>query len=305
MRNLMRDGMMMLAGILIMTASCTKDDVSEVAVVEGLEGKGTLALMLTDAPFPVSLVDKTLVTIDKIEIRSTIASTASSTTTTTAGADSEALYSVLYSGEGKVFDLLDLQNGITAELMNMEIAIGSYDLIRMHVKKSEVVLKDGTIYDMKIPSDVTGGIKIKITPELVIEDGVESEVLLDFDVSKSFITQGNLKSAQGIKGFLFNPMLRAVCQKYSGIITGKVSANETTPIIEANVQIYRADTVYSSALTDATGAYALIGLPAGNYKLVCEKDGYAATKIDQVIVKVKETTTTNITMGTATTTTNP
>jgi len=303
MRNLMRDGMMMLAGILIMTASCTKDDVSEVAVVEGLEGKGTLALMLTDAPFPVSLVDKTLVTIDKIEIRSTIASTASSTTTTTA--DSEALYSVLYSGEGKVFDLLDLQNGVTAELMNMEIAAGSYDLIRMHVKKSEVVLKDGTIYDMKIPSDVTGGIKIKITPELVIEDGVESEVLLDFDVSKSFITQGNLKSAQGIKGFLFNPMLRAVCQKYSGIITGKVSANETTPIVEANVQIYRADTVYSSALTDATGAYALIGLPAGNYKLVCEKDGYAANKIDQVIVKVKETTTTNITMGTATTTTNP
>ena len=305
MRNLMRDGMMMLAGILFMTASCTKVDDSEVAVGEGLDGKGTLALMLTDAPFPVSLVDKTLVTIDKIEIRSTLASTASSTTTTTTGADSEAQYSVLYSGDGKVFDLLDLQNGVTAELMNMEIAAGSYDLIRMHVKKSEVKLKDGTSYDLKVPSDATSGIKIKITPVLVIEDGVESEVLLDFDVSKSFITQGNLKSAQGIKGFLFKPMLRAVCQKYSGIIAGKVLANEKTPIAEANVQIYRADTVYSSALTDATGAYALIGIPSGNYKLVCEKEGYAPAKIDQVVVKVMETTTTNITMGAATATTNP
>lgn len=310
MKNLMRDGMMMLAGILIMTASCTKVDDSEVVVGEGLDGTGTLALMLTDAPFPVSLVDKTLVTIDKIEIRSTIASTASSTTTsttttTTTGADSEAMYSVLYSGEGKVYDLLDLQNGVTAELMNMEIPIGTYDLIRMHIVASEVVLKDGTSYDMKVPSAGASGLKIKITPELVIEDGVESEVLLDFDVSKSFITQGNAKVEHGIKGFLFNPILRAVCQKYSGIIAGKVSANETTPIAEANVQIYRADTVYSSALTDGTGAYALIGLPAGNYKLVCEKDGYAAAKIDQVIVKVRETTTQNITMGTATLTTTP
>lgn len=307
MKNLMRDGMMMLAGILIMTASCTKVDDSEVIVGEGLNGTGTLALMLTDAPFPVSLVDKTLVTIDKIEIRSTIASTASSTTTntTTTGADSEAMYNVLYSGEGKVFDLLDLQNGVTAELMNLEIPIGTYDLIRMHIVASEVVLKDGTSYDMKVPSAGVSGLKIKISPELVIEDGVESEVLLDFDVSKSFITQGNVKVAHGIKGFLFNPVLRAVCQKYSGIIAGKVSANETTPIAEANVQIYRADTVYSSALTDATGAYALIGLPAGNYELVCEKDGYAAAKIDQVTVKARETTTQNITMGTATATTNP
>lgn len=306
MKNLMRDGMMMLAGILIMTASCTKVDDSEVAVGEGLDGKGTLALMLTDAPFPVSLVDKTLVTIDKIEIRSTIASAASSTTTTTTtGTDSEAMYSVLYSGAGKVFDLLDLQNGVTAELMNMEIPIGSYDLIRMHIVASEVVLKNGTSYDMKVPSAGASGLKIKITPELVIEDGVESEVLLDFDVSKSFITQGNVNTAQGIKGFLFKPILRAVCQKYSGIIAGKVSANETTPIAEANVRIFRADTVYSSALTDGTGAYALIGLPAGNYKLVCEKDGYAAAKIDQVTVKARETTTQNITMGTTTLTTNP
>ncbi len=289
MKSLVKSGMMFLAGILILATSCNKVEDS----VGG--GNGKLTLKLTDAPFPVSLVDQALVTIDKIEIRS---STTTSTTT-----EGESQYMVLYDGDGMVFDLLDLQNGVTAELMSMDLPAGSYDFIRMHVTKSEVFLKDGTHFDMKIPSGTSSGLKVKISPELVIESGVDSEVLLDFDVSKSFITQGNIKSPHGIKGFLFKPVLRAVCQKYSGIIAGKVSVNATTPIAEAHVQIFRADTVYSSALTDGKGLYALVGLPSGSYKMICEKDGYPVVHIDQVIVKARETTIVDVTMGTTTSTT--
>jgi hypothetical protein len=301
MKNLVKTGLMFLVGILVLTTSCTQND------SEGIGGgKGNLTLLLTDAPFPSTLVDETIVTIDKIEIRSTTAATATTTT-----ADSQ--YTVLYEGEGKSFNLLDLQNGVTEELANVDLEAGSYDLIRMHVVKAEVVLKDGSSYDLKIPSGSTSGIKIKITPELLIESGVESTILLDFDVSKSFIVQGNPKTPAGVKGFLFKPVLRAMCQQFTGVIAGKVSENPTTRVANAIVEILRADTVYTSAQTDATGAYSLVGLPALTYKLVCSKDGYNAVTVNDVIVKTKETTIVDITMGktstttttTSTTTTNP
>jgi len=300
MKNLVKTGLMFLAGILVLTTSCTQND------SEGIGGgKGNLTLLLTDAPFPSTLVDETIVTIDKIEIRSTTAATATTTT--------DSQYTVLYEGEGKSFNLLDLQNGVTEELANVDLEAGSYDLIRMHVVKAEVVLKDGTSYDLKIPSGSTSGIKITITPELLVESGVESTILLDFDVSKSFIVQGNPKTPAGVKGFLFKPVLRAVCQQFTGVIAGKVSENPTTPVANATVEILRADTVYTSAQTDATGAYSLVGLPALTFKLVCSKDGYNAVTVNDVIVKTKETTIVDITMGktstttttTSTTTTNP
>lgn len=278
MRNLVRTSMMLLAGFLMLATACNKIDESSKG------GKGTVVIKLTDAPFPVSLVDKTMVTIDKIEIRSTAAVTLTEEET-----DNDTLYTVLFEGE-KVFDLLDLQNGITAELLSMEIEAGSYDLIRMHVTSAEIVLKTGTSFDLKIPSGTSSGLKIKISPEMVIESGVVSEVLLDFDVSKSFVVQGNLNSPAGIKGFLFKPVIRAMYQKYSGVIQGKVFENLTTPVAEAHVQIIVADTVFSSSLTDAAGSYSLIGLPAGSYKMVCEKDAYTPGLVDLVTVKARETT---------------
>lgn len=293
MKKLIKNGLMFLAGILVLTTSCTQNDSDGVG-----GGKGSLTLLLTDAPFPSNLVDETIVIIDKIEIRSTA-------TSTTTDSDNATQYTVLYEGEGKAFDLLDLQNGVTEELANVDLDEGSYDLIRMHVSKAEVVLTDGTSFDLKIPSGSTSGIKIKITPELLIEGGIESTILLDFDVSKSFIVQGNPKTPAGIKGFLFKPSLRAMCQQFTGVISGKVSENATTPVVGATVEVIRADTVYSSATTDAAGAYALVGLPALNYKLVCSKDGYTALTVNEVVVKTKEITTQNITLvktATATTT---
>ncbi|BBE16849.1 lipoprotein [Aquipluma nitroreducens] len=294
MKNLLKNGLMLLTGILMLATSCNQISDSESG------GNGKIVLSLTDAPFPVSLVDKALVTIDKIEIRST--ATVSSTTEVTTNSE---LFTVLYDGDPMEFDLLDLQNGITTELLSMDIAAGSYDLIRMHVTNASVLLKDGSNFDLKVPSGFASGLKIKMTPNLVIESGVESEVILDFDVSKSFVVQGNMKAKNGIKGFIFKPVLRATCQKYSGSVGGKVFENATTPIAEAHVQIIAADTILSSALTDAAGNYHMIGLPTGSYKVVCEKDGYTPVTVDPVVVKAREKTTLDIQMATATVTVNP
>jgi hypothetical protein len=286
MKKLIKNGLMLLAGILVLATSCTKTDSVETG------GNGTLTLKLTDAPFPVSFVDQALLTIDKIEIRST--ATISSTTTVS---DKESNFIVLYEGAGKEYDLLDLQNGITSDLLSLDIPAGTYDFIRMHIAGSKVVLKDGTSFDMKVPSGSSSGLKVKVSPSLVIETNVENEVVLDFDVSKSFIVQGNVKSVKGIKGFLFKPVLRAVCQKYSGILAGKIMDKATAPLAEAHVQIYRADTVYTSALTDAKGNYVMIGLPSGDYKLVCDKDSYVSLTVAPVNVKPRETTYVDISLA--------
>lgn len=284
MKKLIFKSLMVIAGILIVAVSCTKDN----GAIS--EGNGKIVMKITDAPFPVSIVDKVMVTVDKIEIRSV------QTTSATGDNDHvEGVYTVI-SDKVQEFDLLKLRNGITSDLLEIEIGVGTYDMIRMHITASKVYLKDGTSFDMKIPSGGSSGLKIRLSPELVVEEGVINEVIIDFDLSKSFHVQGNHKIAHGIKGFIFKPVLRAMCVKHAGIIAGKVIENETTPIAEANVQIMRADTVFSAAITDANGAYALIGVPAGTYKMVCEKEGYTSVTVDQVVVKVRETTKQNFTL---------
>lgn len=290
MKNLIKVGMMFVAGILLFATSCTKESDS----LSAGSGNGTVTLKLTDAPFPVSVVDKVIVTIDKIEIRST-ATLSSTTTSSTTNEDSNFI--VLYQGDGKSYNLLELQNGLTTDLLSMDIPAGTYDFLRLHIAASKVYLKDGTSFDMKVPSGSSSGLKIKISPALVIEEGVASEVVLDFDVSKSFVCQGNAKMPKGIKGFIFKPVLRAVCQKYSGMLSGKVVNNANAPLSEAHVQIFRADTVYTSAITDTKGNYSMLGLPSGSYKLVCDKENYVSLTVPSVTVEPREITYVDIKMA--------
>lgn len=243
-------------------------------------GKGRVVVKLTDAPFPIDLVDKAMVTIDKIEIRSTAVSL-------NASEEIENSTFIVLSEETQTFNLLDLRNGITADLLAMNIDTGSYDMIRMHVVEGQVVLKDGTSFKLKVPGGSTGGLKIKIAPELVVEGGVTNEVLLDFDVSKSFVIQGNVKTQIDAKTLIFKPVVRAVSHKMTSGIAGKVVGVTGAPIAEAYVQVIHADTVYTSALTNASGEYAMIGIPAGTYKMVCEKEGFSSVTVEAVKVELK------------------
>lgn len=280
MKSLIWKGMMLVAGVLMLTSAC-----NQLPKTDGIiAGKGNLVLKLTDAPFPVSLVDKAMVTIDTIKIRSAVAFAATGKEENKYGT-----YTVI-SDKVQEFNLLDLRNGITSDLLDISIGIGTYDQIKMHVIAAKVILKDGTEFQMKMPGGSMSGLKIQLVPELVVEAGVVNEVLIDFNVSKSFMVQGNMMSKHGIKGFMFKPVIRAMVERHSGRIEGKVFENDTTLIEEAHIQILRADTVFSSALTDNKGRYALIGIPEGTFKVICEKDGYTPVQADQVVVKAKEKT---------------
>lgn len=264
--------MILLASAFLGLTACQEETESMEA------GKGKLVVKITDAPFPVDLVDQALVTIDKIEIRRAADSLLE-------GEEMESSSFIVLSEETMQFNLLDLRNGITAEMLAMHIDTGYYDMIRMHVVEGEIILKDGTSHTMKVPGGSSSGLKIKITPALSIEANESSEVLLDFDVSKSFVVLGNVKAKDGIKGFAFKPVVRAVWQEVSASIEGKVVDAAGAPLKEAYVQVIKADTVYTSALTNEAGEYAMIGIPVGTYNMVCEKEGFVSQAVDSLVVE--------------------
>ena len=128
--------------------------------------------------------------------------------------------------ENSTFNLLELSNGITTIIGEAEIPTGEYNEIRLHIVDAGIVLTDGTVFDLKVPSGDTSGLKIKIRPSLFIVNDAVSEVLLDFDVSRSFKSKGNFKDNKGkkkVNGFNFKPVVRAVNLTEAGEISGLVT----------------------------------------------------------------------------------
>lgn len=276
--------LLLVSALLGLTACQENSDTMEA-------NKGRLVVKLTDAPFPIDLVDKALVTIDKIEIRKASDSLSN---------DEEGVSPfIVLSQQTQQFNLLDLRNGITADLLAMTIDTGKYDLIRLHVNESEMILKDGTSFKLKVPGN---GIKIKINPTLVVGGGVTNEVLMDFDVSKSFVIQGNIKAKKGIRGFIFKPVVRAVSEHKSSIISGKVVDAAGAPVAQASIELIQGDSVLTSSLTNEAGEYFMIGIPAGTYKMSCSKEGFTSDNETNVKVELKHKTIKNFELAAADTT---
>lgn len=242
---------------------------------------GKLKILLTDAPFPTDLVAEANITINKIEIRRA---------NENEGEDSISPYITL-SEEEMTFNLLDLTSGVTASLVDLEIGTGSYDLIRLYVSKSDVTLKDGSGFNLKVPSGAKSGLKVFIKPDLVVAGGLTTELLLDFDVSKSFKAQGNPNNPSDIRGFIFSPVVKASNLSTTGTLTGIVSDINSNGLDGAQVTVLAADTVYTTSFTNESGQYTVLGIDAGTYTVNFELDGYeTVTKENNVIVAANATT---------------
>jgi hypothetical protein len=117
--------------------------------------------------------------------------------------------------------------------------------------------------------------------------GLTTEVLLDFNVEKSFILKGNMDSPAGIKGFNFKPVIRAVNNTTAGTVDGMVM-NSDTALEFAYVlmeQVVEQDTFeITSASTDEEGYYAMPGIQAGLYTLSATLDGFDTVTFEGVEV---------------------
>lgn len=254
-------------------------------------GKGTVVLKLTDAPFPADLVAEANVTIDWVRLLESETDEMEEEE----GDEYETSSVLLELEEELTFNLLELSNGVTAVLTeDDEIPTGIYKEIRLHIVDAGIVLKDGTEFDLKVPSGSSSGLKIKVEPFLEVEEGAYSEVLLDFDVSRSFVMRGNMNQGIGkVKGFIFKPVVRAVAQVESnaGEISGFVTDSDENDIENALLTLIAGeDDTITSAQTDKDGYYAMIGVLAGDYTLHCEKDEFVSQS-EPVLVEAGDITT--------------
>jgi len=224
---------------------------------------GKLLLTITDSPFPVDMIDSAMVTIVKVEIRDA----------DLADVDSVYPYIVLMEDTSITFNLLELRNGVKAEMIETDLPEGNYDLVRLYVEKASLTVKDGNTYKLKVPSGASTGIKVFVEPVVQLRGGMLTELMLDFSLEKSFVLKGNLKSPIDIKGFNFKPVVHAVNMVTAGGITGMVSDTASNPVGYAEVWL-EDDTVVATAFSDTLGFYGFAGVKAGTYDIFATAENF-------------------------------
>ena len=286
----------LLIAMALIIMSCSDGEGSGSA-----EGTGTLSVQLTDAPFPYELVAEANVTIYKVEARQVDndddsdddMNDDSSDDTDDSSDDDNYPFITLMEDEIDV-NLLELTNGLTQQLAEIDVPAGSYDLIRVYVKGVNVVLTDGTVYDLKVPSGDASGIKVFVDPAITVTSGLSSDLLLDFDVSKSFVAKGNLNTPAGLNGFNFKPVIKASNSSTAGTLSGNVSTVEEEVAVAlegAQISVFAADTLNTTSFSDVDGNYAILGLEAGMYEVVAELDGYLVSDTLDVQIDAANITT--------------
>ena len=242
-------------------------------------GTATLTVRLTDAPS--DYIGSATVEIGQISLL-----------------PSDGSAPIVLTDDGGTHDLMTLQDSVTADLATLAIDPGTYSQLRLVVKSASVTLADGyefrdgtTTADLKVPSGAQSGIKVNLasadgdpsTTGLVITPG-ETILLLDFDVSRNFVIQGNPETPAGIKGVIFTPLVRAVVTNVAGSIAGTVTSSaDASPVSDAVVRatllestiLESLQTAEATGTTDSTGAYLIPFLAPGTYEV--SVDNFSAT----------------------------
>lgn len=233
-------------------------------------GAGTtrLTVSLTDAPD--AYLESATVEIGRVEIRQSEGS------------------AVVLTESGGTFDLLTLQNGVMRALASLEIPSGTYHQLRLVVSSATVTLKEPYRFNdgsrtrsLTVPSGASSGLKINLSMADAEEgSGVnlnqdEMVLVADFDVSQSFVVQGNPESPAGINGYHFKPLIRAVLQDVagtiSGTITGPNAAGKTVKatLVSSDV-LEEMQTKTATAVVATDGTYTIRFLSPGTYDVTVE-----------------------------------
>lgn len=228
--------------------SCSKDDNKN-------EETAGFMVNLVDAPGDY---DKVLVDVQGIEI--------------VVNGDSLDLGAV----ETGVYDLLELTGGVSALLVDTEIPAGKISQVRLILGDNNSVVIKGEEFELDTPSAQLSGLKINVHEDL--EPGILYEFILDFNVDKSIVVQGDAE------GYSLKPVIRATTVAESGAIAGAVSPADVQSLVTASD-----GTIEVAAYTnEETGEFLLYGVPAGTYTVTVEPDsasGYSASLIQDVNVE--------------------
>lgn len=255
--------------------------------LDNLEGStGNLRVLATDAPFNYSTVTAANITVSEINVLS-----------------ADGAQKLVIMDSKKTLNLIDLKNGLVSTLAELNIPSGDYSELRLVIESASVELNDGRIFHLTVPSGAQSGLKVKLSPAIVVSERLSSDVLLDFDLSRSFVPQGSENgSGDGITGFHFKPVIRAANLTTSGSVKGVVSTdsgtptdyNDDTPLEGATVTVSRDGAVVSTAVTEASGFYQIIGLPEGTYSIETSSELHTGSESQTVTINAGNVTEENV-----------
>lgn len=255
LRNTLR---LLSAALLLSTAACSGSGGA------GGAGTGSLTIEVTDAPIDPSLIARAVIEVDSIRVHR--------------ASDADSGFLTVFEGGPIPIDLARLRNGLTHGFRTVELPAGSYGQVRLRVTDAELELRDGRVFStrsgtIQLTAQDRSGYKVFLSPAVEIREGVETRVLLDFLLPKTFspIPANDLASA---RLFHLHPNVRAAVLQETGELRGVVTTTDdlgaTLPAANAVVYVFDPgvtdpDFAVAATLTDDLGQAAILGVPVGTY----------------------------------------
>ena len=208
----------LLAATLLVAAACAGDGVTGTRMKAG---QGMLAVKLTDAPIPLDSLKEVNVFVVRIDARRAYTDSAEVDDSLEVehregedGHDGERCDStewVTIATPDRAYNLLALQNGVTAFLGASPVDTGHFKAVRLVIDpaRSNMVLKDGTVLSTTSTPPVEferrgrHGLFVELKDELEVLEGSTTTLTLDLKLNKSLTLRG-----RGIRdGILFRPVV--------------------------------------------------------------------------------------------------
>ncbi len=172
------------------------------------------------------------------------------------------------------FDFLELVNGVTAVLADVELPVGKYTQLRLVVADTNEIVIDGVSYPLIVPSGTETGVKLNLG--FTLEPDQLVEIYVDFDASKSITWNPDR--------YLLRPSFRAFAKVVSAVVSGVVRDELDAGIANALVTAVSTEDS-ASTLTDNLGQYRLV-LRQGIYDISASASGYSTADTTYTGVEV-------------------
>ena len=189
--------------------------------------------------------------------------------------------------------LVPSSNDVAEMQVDLDIPPGDYDRVRLVLESGEVTLLDNAIVaddnifntesgDLKFPSGYQTGIKVNIEPSIEVVSTLSQDLILSFNLTKSFVFNGPITHAPGVKRVLFKPVIQATNDSTHGRIMLKVSGSngikcnsDDTALEDVTVTAIDTSGLHPDVMinTDEQGDASIRLLP-GLYDILIESNGY-------------------------------
>jgi hypothetical protein len=242
-----------------------------------------LRVALTDAP--ACGYDHVYVTVDRVRVH-----------TSSSAEDGDGGWSEVVVNPARRIDLLDLTNGVLAELGQTALPAGQYSQVRLVLRSNgsgtpanAIVPNGGSEVPLDTPSATQSGLKLK--HGFTVQPNTLVDLVLDFDACKSIVKRGNSGR--------YN--LKPVISVFPRTLTA-IAGYVQTGLKDVTVSAQKNGVVLKATQPNANGQFVLAPLDPmkGPYDVVFTGENLTTAVIAGVPVVAEQSTTLNSSLDSVT-----